>query len=242
MALPTFKNSTSLSGQTVEDFVKNSTVALERMADAMPGSGIAGVAYVNFNGKTGVWTLSREEVEPESLGSIVVPQHGIYERFIEWAGGQPLQKTPPRQLLGVAYEEELHERMLPKPLSPHAYRKENDGPTHTYGLIGLMLDDGASVVYEGNSNGAKKAFNALAATATQAMTAFGEFVHPVVKLGTGFWDGVNGRIFEPKFNVIGYVTDKRAQEPAALSDKDIITRPTLSRAKLARKATEAPAI
>jgi hypothetical protein len=244
MQLPTLRNSVpaSLNGQSIEDFIKNSTAALQRMAEAMPGSGIAGAAYLNFNGKTGIWTLNKDVVEPESLGCIVVPQHGLYEWYIEWAGGQPLQKSPPRQLLGVHYDEPLSERVLTKPLSPHAYRKENDGPTYTLGFAGLMLDDGANVVYEGSSNGAKKAFNSLATTSTQALAAFGEIVHEVIKLGVGSWDGANGTIYEPKLNVVGYITNKRANEVAPLTDQDIVTRPTASRAKLRRETAEAPAI
>jgi hypothetical protein len=42
--------------------------------------------------------------------------------------------------------------------------------------------------------------------------------------------------------VIGYVTDKRARETDTIADSDIVTRPTASRAKLRRAASEAPAI
>ena len=121
-------------------------------------------------------------VDPKSLGRILVPQHGLFEGCIEWANGSPLQKIQ-RQLLGVHYDEPMSERLLPKPLSPNAYKKETDGPTLVLGFVGFMLDDGATVVFEHNSMGAKKAVNALATTATQALVAFGEMVHPVIELG-----------------------------------------------------------
>jgi hypothetical protein len=227
---------------TLADFIRNSTQNLQRMSEAMPSSGVSGAAYLNFNGKTGVWQLSKEAAEPKSLGHLLVPQYGIYERMIEWAGARPLQKTPPRQLLGVHYDEPLSERMFKNPLSPHLYKKDNDGPTHTYGFLGVMLDDNANVVFEHSSNGAKKAFNVLATSATQALAAFGEIVHPVIGLDTGSWTGANGTIYEPKFVNIGYVTDKRVQEADAITNSDIITRPTPSRAKLRREASEGPAL
>jgi hypothetical protein len=147
-----------------------------------------------------------------------------------------------RRGLAIDYDEPLTEAMLTKPLSPHLYKKENDGPKHTYGFIGFMVDDGATVIFEHSSNGAKKAFNALATTATQALAVFGELVHPVITLGVGSWDGDYGTIYEPKFNGAGFVTDTRVKEVNVISDGDIITRPTASRAKLARKAKEAPAL
>jgi hypothetical protein len=42
--------------------------------------------------------------------------------------------------------------------------------------------------------------------------------------------------------VIGYVTDKRVHEVNTIADNDIITRPTVSQAKLRRQAEEGPAI
>ena len=147
-----------------------------------------------------------------------------------------------RQLLGVQYDEPMSERLLKKPLSPHAYRKETDGPTYMLGFVGFMLDDGATVQFEHGSMGGKKAVNALATTATQALVAFGELVHPVIELGSGSYENNYRKIYDPKLNVVGYVTDKRAREVNVIADDDIITRPTASRAKLSRKATEAPAL
>jgi hypothetical protein len=246
MLLPVFKNSsalTSVNKPSIEEIIRNSAKALQHMSAAMPGSGVSGGAYLGFNGKTGVWTLAKEEVAPESLGRIVVPYHGMYELIVEWGGGgRPLQKTPPRQLLGIDYDEPLSERMLTKPLSPHLYRKETDGPKHTFGFIGFMVDDGANVIFEHSSNGAKKAFNALATIAHQAVIAFGEMVHPTITLSVGSWEGDYGTIYEPKFNGVGFITDTRVKEVSVISDADIITRPTASKAKLARKAAEAPAI
>jgi hypothetical protein len=243
MLLPALKTSVSplIDKQSIEDIIRNSTKALQQMSATMSGSGVSGGAFLNFNGKTGIWTFAKEAVEPESLGRIVVPYHGMYELIIEWGGGRPLQKTPPRQLLGVDYDEPLTERMLTKPLSPHLYKKDGDGPKHTHGFVGFVIDDGANVIFEHGSNGAKKAFSSLATTATQALAAFGEMVHPVITLGVGSWDGDYGTIYEP-FNAAGYVTDKRVKEVNTISDADIITRPAPSRAKLARKAKEAPAL
>jgi len=241
MLLPALKNSVpaSLDGQSIEDFIRNSTQNLQRMSAA--GSGIAGAVYLGFNGNTGVWTLNKEAVDPKSLGRILVPQHGLFEGCVEWAASSPLQKIR-RPLLGVHYDEPMSERCLPKPLSPNAYKKDTDGPTLVLGFIGSMLDDGATVVFEHNSNGAKKAVSALATTATQALAAFGEMVHPVIELGTGSYDNSGHTTYEPKLIVVGYITDKCAQETNVLSDDDIITRPTASQARLRREAKEAPAL
>jgi hypothetical protein len=243
MMLPVPKfASASIDNSSIEDIIRASTKALQQMSATMTGSGVSGGTYLSFNGKTGIWALAKEEVEPESLGRIVVPYHGLYELMIEWAGGRPLQKTRPRQLLGIDYDEPLTEGMLTKPLSPHLYKKDGDGPKHTYGFVGFMVDDGTNVIFEHGSNGAKKAFNTLATTATQALVAFGEMVHPVITLGVGSWDGDYGTIYEPKFIGTGFITDTRVKEVDVISDKDIMTRPTASRAKQRRVTKEAPAI
>jgi len=244
MQLPALQNAVPASlinGQSIEDFIRNSTQNLQRMASAMPGSGVAGAVYLGFDGTNGAWKLNREVVDPKSLGRILVPQHGLFEGCIEWANSSPLQKIQ-RQLLGIHYDEPMSERLLPKPLSPNAYKKETDGPSLTLGFLGFMLDDGANVVFEHSSMGAKKAVSALATTATQALIAFGEIVHPVIELGSGSYENSYRTIYDPKLNVIGYVTDKRAREVNVLSEDDIITRPTASRARLRRETKEAPAL
>ena len=243
MQLPTLRNSVaaSLNGMSIEDFIRNSTQNLQRAAAALPGSGVAGAVYLGFDGTTGVWKLNKEAVDPKGLGRILVPQHGLFEGYIEWANGSPLQKVQ-RQLLGVHYDEPMSEKLLPKPLSPHAYRKETDGPAYMLGFVGFMLDDGANVVFEHSSMGATKAINALATAATQALVAFGELVHPVIELGSSSYENSYRKIHDPKLTVIGYVTDKRAREVNVLSEDDIITRPTASRARLRRETKEAPAL
>ena len=244
MQLPALRNSVpaSLNGMSIEDFIRNSTQALQRTATAMPGSGVAGAVYLNFDGNTGIWRLSKEVVDPKSVGRIVVPQHGLFEGCIEWANGSPLQKIQ-RQLLGVHYDEPMSERLLLKPLSPNAYKKETDGPSLTLGFVGYMLDDSTTVMFEHSSMGAKKAVNALATTATQALVAFGEIVHPVIELGSSSYENSHNRtIYDPKLNVIGYVTDQRVREVNVIADNDIITRPTASRARLRRETKEAPAL
>jgi hypothetical protein len=245
MQLPALKNAVpaSIDGQSIEDFIRNSTQNLQRMSAVMPGSGVTGAVYLGFDGNKGTWKLNKEEVDPKSLGRILVPQHGLFEGCIEWANGSPLQKIQ-RQLLGIHHDEPMSEQLLKKPLSPNAYKKDTDGPTHTVGFVGFMLDDGANVVFEHNSGGAKKAINALATDATQALVAFGEIVHPVVELGSSFYEMTNPRrtVYDPKLNVIGYVTDKRAQEANVIGDDDIINRPTTSRAKLRRETKEKPAL
>jgi len=245
MQLPALQNAVPASlidGQSIEDFIRNSTQNLQHMASAMPGSGVAGAVYLGFDGMNGAWKLNREVVDPKSLGRILVPQHGLFEGYIEWANSSPLQKIK-RQLLGVHYDEPMSEQLLPKPLSPNAYKKETDGPSLTLGFIGFMLDDGASVMFEHSSKGAKKALSALATTATQALAAFGEIVHPVIELGSSSYENSHGRvIFDPKLNTVGYVTDKRAREADVISDEDIITRPLASRAKLRRETKESPAL
>ena len=243
MQLPTLKNTVpaSLNGQSIEDFIRHSTQNLQRMSAAMPGSGIAGAVYLGFDGANGVWKLTKEVVDAKSIGRILVPQHGLFEGCIEWANSSPLQKIK-RQLLGVHYDEPMSEQLLPKPLSPNAYRKETDGPAYMLGFVGFMLDDGANVVFEHCSMGAKKAVNALATAATQALAAFGEIVHPVIELGSGSYENSYRTIHDPKLNVIGYVTDKRAREASVISDDDIITRPTTSQARQRREAKEALAL
>src|SRR5262245_62977588 len=191
MLLPVLKNAVPASlidGQSIEDFIRNSTKNLQHVANAMGGgSGIAGAVYLGFDGTKGTWKLNREVVDPKSLGRILVPQHGLFEGYIEWANSSPLQKIK-RQLLGVHYDEPMSEQLLPKPLSPNAYRKETDGPAYMLGFVGFMLDDGASVVFEHSSMGAKKAVNALATAATQALAALRQIVHPVIQLGSGPYD------------------------------------------------------
>jgi hypothetical protein len=243
MLLPALKNATppSIDGQSLEDFIRNSTRNLQNVAAAMPGSGVAGAVYLGFDGTNGAWKLNREPIDPKSLGRILVPQHGLFEGFIEWANSSPLQKIQ-RQLLGVSYDEPMSERLLPKPLSPNAYKKDTDGPTFMLGFVGYLLDDGGNVVFEHSSGGAKKGIQALATTATQAIVAFGEIVHPVIELDSGSYENSYRTIYDPKFNVIGYVTNKRAREADVLSDEDIITRPTASRAKLRRETKESPAL
>ena len=247
MLLPALRNSvpTSLDGMSLETYIRNGTANLRNVAAALPGggSGVADAVYLGFNGNTGNWTLAKEIVDPKSLGRILVPEHGLYEGMIEWANGSPLQKCQ-RPLRGVAYDEPMTERLLKKPLSPGAYRTDNDGPKYMLGFAGLFFDDGATVVFDSSSGGGKKAVNALATTAIQALTAFNELVHPVIELGSGSWELTARKktVYEPRFTVIGYVTDKRALEVDTLSDSDIITRPTPSHAKLRRAAKEAPAI
>ena len=155
MHLPALKNAVpaSLDGQSIEDFIRNSTQNLQHVAAAMPGSGrVAGAVYLGFDGTTGKWKLNKEVVDPKSLGRILVPQHGLFEGCIEWANGSPLQKIQ-RQLLGVHHDEPMSERLLPKPLSPNAYKKDTDGPTYMLGFVGFMLDDGATVVFEHSLDG-----------------------------------------------------------------------------------------
>jgi hypothetical protein len=243
MLLPALKNATppSIDGQSLEDFIRNSTRNLQNVAAAMPGSGVAGAVYLGFDGTNGAWKLNREPIDPKSLGRILVPQHGLFEGFIEWANSSPLQKIQ-RQLLGVAYDEPMSERLLPKPLSPNAYKKDTDGPTYMLGFVGYLHDDGGNVVFEHSSGGAKKGINALATTATQAIVAFGEIVHPVIELGSSSYENSYRTIYDPKFNVVGYVTDTRAREVDVIADEDIITKPTASRAKLRRETKESPAL
>jgi len=245
MYLPALRNSVpaSLDGMSIEDYIKNATRNLQNVAAAMPGggSGVAGAVYLGFNGNTGAWKLNKEIVDPKSLGRILVPEHGMYEGMVEWANGSPLQKCQ-RPLRGVAYDEPMTERLLKKPLSPNAYRQDTDGPAYMMGFAGLFLDDGATVVFEHTSGGATKAINALSTAALQAVVAYGELVHPVIELGVYPYDIANRTVHNPLLVVVGYVTDKRAREADVLSDKDIITRPTASRAKLNREKREAPAL
>jgi hypothetical protein len=245
MHLPALRNTVpaSLDGMSLEDYIRNATRNLQNVAAAMPsgGSGVAGAVYLGFNGNTSEWKLNKEVIDPKGVGRILVPEHGMYEGMIEWAGGSPLQKVT-RPLRGVAYEEPMTERLLKKPLSPGAYKKETDGPQYMMGFAGLLIDDGTTVVFEHNSGGATKALSALNTTAIQALVAFGELVHPVIELGSSSYENQGHTTFNPKLNVIGYVTDKRVKEVNVISDSDILTRPMPSPAKSRRKAGEAPAL
>src|SRR5262249_36883517 len=200
--------------------------------------------YLGFDGTTGKWKFNKEEVaDPKSLGRIVVPQHGLFEGCVEWANSSPLQKIY-RPLLGVHYDEPMSERLLPQPLSPNAYKNETARPTIVLGFLRFMPDDGANAWFEHKSMGAKKAVNALATAATQALVAFGEMVHPVIELvGSSSYENSHHRTtYNPKLNVIGYVTDTRGRAANPLSDDDIITRPTASQARLRRDTKEPPAL
>jgi hypothetical protein len=246
MYLPALRNSVpaSLDGMSIEDYIKNATRNLQNVAAAMPGGGgggVTGAVYLNFNGNTGAWKLSKEIVDPKNLGRILVPEHGMYEGMIEWANGSPLQKCQ-RPLRGVVYDEPMTERLLKKPLSPNAYRQDTDGPAYMMGFAGLFLDDNATVVFEHTSGGATKAITGLSTAALQAVAAFGELVHPVIELGVTSYEVANRTVYNPTLTVVGYVTDKRALEADVLSDKDLITKPTASRAKLRRETKEPPAL
>jgi hypothetical protein len=244
MFLPALKNSASRlipASQTVEELVRASTQNLQRLAAEVPGGGAHGAVYLGFDGINGIWKLNKEEVDTKAVGRLLVPYFGLYEGMVEWASGSPLQKIQ-RQLLGVSYDEPMSERLLPKPLSPNAYRKENDGPKYMVGFVGTMLDEGGNVVFEHTSSGGKKAIEALATTAVQALVAFGEMVHPVITLDSTSYESAYRTIYNPIFSTIGYVTDATAREVDVISDKDILTRPAPSKAKLARRASEAPAI
>jgi hypothetical protein len=246
MQLPVLKNSapTSLDGQSLQDYIRNATQNLRNVVAAMPsggGAASAGAIYLNFNGNTGKWTLNKDVVDPKGLGRILVPEHGMYEGMVEWAGGSALQKFT-RPLRGVAYDEPMTERLLKKPLSPGAYKQDNDGPKYMMGFVGLLLDDGTTVVFEHSSGGGTKALNALNTAAVQALVAFGELVHPVIEVGLNSYPWSGRTVFNPELNVVGYVTDKRAREVDVVSADDIVTRPTESKAKIARKAKEAPAL
>ena len=189
-----------------------------------------------------MWKLNKEVVDPKSLGRILVPQHGLFEGCIEWANGSPLQKIQ-RQLLGVHHDEPMSERLLPKPLSPNAYKKDTDGPKLHARLRRLhprrRRQRGVRALLEGRQKGGQRP---------------GDDCHPGNRRlrrdgppGDRAWvqlvrELADRTIHDPKLNVIGYVTDKRAREADVISDDDIITRPTASRAKLRRETKEAPAL
>jgi hypothetical protein len=126
---------------SIEDYIRNATKNLQKVASAMPGSGgsgLVGAVYLNFNGNTGVWKLNKEPVDPKSLGRILVPQHGLYEGMVEWANGSVLQKCQ-RPLRGVAYDEPMTERLLKKPPSPGAYKQGYRRPAVHDGLCRRVL-------------------------------------------------------------------------------------------------------
>ena len=221
-----------IEGQTVEDFIKNSVPNLQRNITVLPGDNQSGTSFLHFDGNTGDWKLNKEPVDAASLGRIIIPPDAIFEGMVEWANQRPLQKTH-RPLLGVEHKEPMSEHLLPRPLSPAAYRQQSDGPRYVLGFTGKMMDDGTKLQFEHSSRGATQAVNTLARLVTQAMAAFGEIVHPVIELGVSSYVNYLGKtVFDPQFNVVGYITDKRAKEVEMLSDEDIVTQPsTVSRAR-----------
>ena len=158
-----------------------------------------------------MWKLNREPVEAEDPRPHLGAANGLFEGYIEWANSSPLQKMQ-RQLLGVHHDEPMSERLLPKPLSPNAYRKESDGPSYSLASSPTCSTTPLRSYSSHSSMGARKAISALATTATQAIAAFGEIVHPVIELGSSSYENSYRTILDPKLNVIGYVTDKRARE------------------------------
>jgi hypothetical protein len=247
MHLPALRNSVpaTIGNQSLEDFIRNSVKNLQRVSEHVPSGGASRPAYLTFDGTTGIFRLDKEVVDPKSLGKILVSHDGIFEGCIEWANSSPLQKIM-RSMLGVDYEEAMSEKLLPKPLSPQAYRKATDGPTMVLGFVGCLLDDATNISFEHRSGGAKTAVRNMGALATQALTVFGEMVHPVIELGANSYVNREGKtIYNPKFNPVGFVADTRVKEIADISEiakDDILTRPMPSRARVRREAQEGPAI
>lgn len=219
-------NPVLIEGQTVGDFIKNSLRNLQRNITVLPGDNQSGASFLGFDGNTGDWKLSKEPVDAASLGRIIVPPDAFFEGMTEWANQKPLQKTR-RPLLGVEHKEPMSEHLLPRPLSPAAYTQPSDGPRYVLGFTGKMMDDGTKLQFEHNSRGGTQAVNILATHVTQAIAAFGEIVHPVIELGVSSYVNSHGKtIFDPQFNVVGFITDKRAKEVEVLSDEDIVTQPS----------------
>ena len=201
----------------------------------MPGGETGGMSYLDFDGTSGRWKLNKEPVDGKILGRILVPRAGIFEGCIEWANGSPLQKDPAAAVHRRRYEEPMSERLLQKPLSPGAYRKDSDGPTLVYGFFGVLIDDGVNVVLEKNRWGPQRRSTPSrprllrrwwrsASTSTRSSSS-----------NSSSYDGAHRTIYDPKLNIIGYVTDARVAEVDVISDEDILTRPAASKAKLRRE-------
>src|SRR4051812_30940665 len=219
-----------IEGQSVQDFIKNSIQNMQRNTSALNNQ--IGASFLHFDGNTGNWKLNKELVEAASLGRIIIQPDAIFEGMVEWANQRPLQKTQ-RPLLGIEHQEPMSEHLLPRPLSPTAYRQHSDGPRYVLGFTGRMMDDGTKLQFEHSSMGATQAINTLATLVTQAMAAFGEIVNPVIELGVSSYVNYLGKtVFDPQFNVVGYIADRRLKEVEMPSDEDIVTQPsTVSRAR-----------
>ena len=101
-----------------------------------------------------------------------------------------------------------------------------------------MMDDGTKLLFEHSSRGAIQAVNTLAMLVTQAMAAFREVVHPVIELGASSYVNYLGKtVFDPQFNVVGYIADRRAKEVDMLSDEDIVTQPSTASQLRPRSST-----
>ena len=245
MQLPALKNAVPASlidGQSIEDFIRNSTQNLQRMCrrDARQRRRRCRVSRLRRHQRQmeAQQGGGRSEKSRPHPGAAARPVRGLHRVGQRAAAAE----DPAAAARRYTTTSRCPRRCCRSRCRPDAYRKETDGPKYMLGFVGFILDDGANVVFEHSSGGAKKAVNALATTATQAVVAFGEIVHPVIELGSDSYSNADRTIYDPKFNVVGYVTDKRAREVDALSEDDIITRPIASRAKLRRQAKEAPAL
>ena len=131
--------------------------------------------------------------------------------------------------------------MLPNPLSRHAYKRPKDGPSLCLGFMGVLFDDGTQYVFEHSSGGATKAVSALATATNHAIVAFNELVHPVIALDSYSYENSSSKkIYNPRFNIVGFVTDKRVKEVDSLSEEDILAKPAKAKVKLASEEDVLP--
>ena len=244
MLLPALKNSVpaSLDGQSIEDFIRNSTQNLQHMAAAMPGSGVAGAVYLGFDGTTGTWKLNKEVVDPKSLGRILVPQHGLFEGCIEWANVVAAAEDPAAaarrslrraDVRAVAAEAAVAQRLQEGHRRPdlharlrrlHARRRRQRG-------VRALLD--------GRQEGDQRP---------------GDGCHPGGRrLRRDRPPGDRARLQLVRESPTGRSTTRSSTwsatsptsghgRPTSSPTSDIITRPTASRARLRRETKEAPAL
>ena len=131
------------------------------------------MSFLDFDGTAGKWKLNKEPVDAKSLGRVLIRGLAFLRvhRMGEWltATEDSGDRCSARPMTS-----KMSERLLPKPLSPGAYRKDTDGPTLVYGFFGILIDDGVHVVLEKTRWAPQRRSTLSRPRLTQAMVAFGE--------------------------------------------------------------------
>ena len=140
MQLPALKNTVPASlidGMSIEDFIRNSTTNLQRIPTG-------GARRDRHRRRRVSWVSTARPASGSSTGSRSRRKTSAASWCRSTACSRAISNGPTRrrcrrssgQLLGVQHDEPMSERLLPKPLSPGAYKKETDGPSYQLGFVG----------------------------------------------------------------------------------------------------------